>query len=73
MSTVSLLDTSGALMRLTRLQAQETRKRIRQQRAAREERAFLDDDDLNEAFRAFAKNRDLEDSDDAMVRDRIAE
>ena len=73
MSTVSLLDTSCALMRLTRLQAQETRKRIRQQRAAREERAFLDDDDLNEAFRAFAKNRDLEDSDDAMVRDRIAE
>ena len=60
-------------MRLTQQQAIDRRATLRKQRATRQECAMHDTDDYNEAFKAFAKNRDEEDTDDAIARGKVLE
>ena len=60
-------------MRLTQQQAIDRRTTLRKQRATRQERAMHDTDDYNEAFKAFAKNRDDDNTDDAIASGRVLE
>jgi hypothetical protein len=64
MSVSSMLDTSGALMRLTRLQAIDRRAQVARQRALRQERADHDNEEYNEAFHTFLRHRDNEINED---------
>lgn len=65
MSITSLLGTDGRLAR--RSYAALERRTIREQRATRQERALLDNEEYNEAFRTFVVDRDNEATDDAIA------